>query len=58
MKNCINCGAEIKNGDRYCRRCGNKIWVSGYYIFVNIVSVLLIVGIVFMLILFVLSYIV
>lgn len=58
MKNCINCGAEIKKMDNYCRRCGNKIRSNGYYIFVNIVSVLLLIGIILMVVLFVLSYII
>lgn len=52
MKHCINCNELTKEDDIYCRNCGVKIKGMGYHIWLNIVSTFMIIGIIFVIILF------
>ena len=56
MKKCINCKGFVRDTDKYCRHCGTMIISNKTYIFINIISILLIIGIVFMILLFIASY--
>ena len=56
MKTCINCRSKVKEKDKYCRNCGCLIQSNINYIFLNIMCFVLIVGIIFLITLFIASY--
>ena len=56
MKTCINCKEKIKDKDKYCRHCGCLIQSNANYIFINIVSFILIIGIILLILLVIASY--
>ena len=58
MKKCINCKRYVRDDDKYCRQCGTMIISNKSYIIINIVSIILIIGIIFMILLFISSYLV
>ena len=58
MIKCINCGNDNRDTDRYCRNCGIKIRTNGYYIILNILTVLFIIALILTVILLIASYIV
>ncbi len=58
MRKCINCKGYVRDNDKYCRKCGTMIVSNKSYIIVNIINILLIIGIIFMILLFVASYLV
>lgn len=56
MKTCVNCKGINKDSDTFCRNCGIKLHNGIYYALINISTILVILGIIFMIILFVASY--
>lgn len=56
MKKCVNCQSINKDTDIFCRNCGAKLHKSIYYVLINIGTILVILGIIFMIILFIASY--
>ncbi len=58
MKKCLNCKSNIKDKDKYCRNCGCRIQSNTEYIFINIMIILISLGILFIIILFIASYLV
>ena len=56
MKTCINCKSNVKEKDKYCRNCGCLIQSNTNYIFINIMSFILIIGILLLILLFIASY--
>lgn len=58
MKKCFNCKAINKNDDIYCRNCGCKIKRNIHYIFVNIGTFIAFLWLIFVVILFITSFIV
>ncbi len=41
MRNCLNCGKELKSSDMYCGFCGSKYRNKNYYIFLKVISSIL-----------------
>lgn len=58
MKECLNCKENNRIDDKYCRNCGYMLHKNSFYVFINIVNILLIIGIIFMVLLYIASYIV
>ena len=58
MKKCINCNGYVKDDDKYCHNCGIMIINSKKYIFIDILNIIFIIGIIFMILLFISSYLV
>ena len=58
MKICPNCKGAIREEDIYCRNCGLTIKSNGYYVFLNILIILAIIALIFVIMLFITSYIV
>ena len=56
MKKCINCKRENKDNDIYCRNCGCLIQSDEHYIFINVMTALVSFGLLFVIILFIVSY--
>lgn len=51
MKKCANCNSECRSDDIYCRNCGVYIRKKSYYVFLDFLTYVLIIGIVTTLIL-------
>jgi len=58
MKKCKNCGCLTREKDKYCRNCGIVILSDINILINNIFTGLIIIGIIFMIILFIASYLV
>ena len=58
MKKCLNCKSVVRENDIYCRNCGCSLQSNTSYVLLNVLSVFLIFGIIFMIILFISSYLV
>ena len=58
MKKCLNCDFTVREDDIYCRNCGCVLQTSKGHVFTNIITVLLVIGIIFMILLFIASYLV
>lgn len=56
MKVCPNCKNDTRDSDIYCRSCGIKIEKNNYYVLINIFIIIAWVGIIFMIALFVASF--
>lgn len=56
MKTCINCKNKVKDDAKYCPKCGCLIQSNVNYIFINIISFILIIGIILLIALFIASY--
>ena len=56
MKSCLNCNSNVRETDTYCRNCGCLIHSNKNYVLTNVFIVLIILGIIFMIALFVASY--
>ena len=56
MKKCVNCQSINKDIDTFCRNSGAKLHKSIYYVLINISTILVILGIIFMILLFIASY--
>ncbi len=58
MKKCYNCKGTNRDNDTYCRNCGYELKSNTYYILINVGSVLAFLVLIFVIALFVASYIV
>ena len=58
MKKCYNCKNINKENDKYCRSCGYKINKSYYYILINILTIIGFILLIFIMIIFILSFII
>jgi len=58
MKKCYNCKGINRDDDKYCRNCGYLLQSNIHYILVNIGTVIAFLGLLFVIALFVASYIV
>lgn len=58
MIKCINCNSDCRDSDSYCRNCGIRLKKSAYYIMMNIFTFLFASAIIFMVIIFIASYLV
>lgn len=56
MKICYNCNYNGKENDRYCRKCGLPYKKGSYYTIVSIINFVMILGIIFLISLFIASY--
>jgi hypothetical protein len=57
MKKCLNCAHDIRNTDIHCRNCGCKLESSKKIVLFKVLTVFVIIGILFMIALFIASYI-
>ena len=39
MKVCLNCQSDIRDTDKYCRKCGYKVQSKAYYIILNVMII-------------------
>lgn len=58
MKNCYNCKGINRNTDIYCRNCGYKMQKNRHYVLINIGTIISFVALLFVIVLFITSYIV
>ena len=58
MKKCLNCNWDVRDTDTYCRNCGCPLQNNKKYIVTNAIIVFVILGLIFMIALFIASYIV
>lgn len=58
MKKCLNCGSNVRENDKYCRTCGCLLQSNVSYIFINIMIIIVILSILFLIALFIASYLV
>ena len=58
MKSCYNCKGTNRDTDTYCRNCGCLIQSNKNYIITNVISIFLGIGILFMILLLISSYLV
>ena len=58
MKECLNCKSNLRDTDKYCRNCGCLLQSNASYIFTNIMIALVSLGIIFLIALFIASYLV
>lgn len=58
MKKCYNCKGINRNNDTYCRNCGYQIKKNTYYVLINIGMVFVILNLIFVIALFIASYII
>lgn len=56
MKKCLNCKWDVRDTDKYCRNCGCLLQTNKNYIIVNVLTAFMIIGIIFMIALFIASY--
>lgn len=56
MRKCVNCNSDYRSDDIYCRNCGVYIHKNNYYVFINILTYMLIIGVIIIFILFIASY--
>ena len=58
MKKCKNCNSLTRENDKYCRNCGIKILSDMNMLINSIFTGIILIGIVFLIILFIASYLV
>lgn len=58
MKSCYNCKGTNRDTDIYCRNCGYKMQSSGYYVLINVGTILSFLALLFVIALFIASFIV
>mgnify|MGYP003571308807 CR=1 FL=1 len=58
MKKCLNCKKTTREDDIYCRNCGYLIHSNSYYVFINVMIIIISLMLLFIVILFITSYIV
>lgn len=58
MKSCYNCKGINRDTDTYCRNCGYKMQSNGHYVLINVGTILSFLALLFVIALFVASYIV
>ena len=58
MKKCKNCGSLTRENDKYCRNCGIVILSDMDILINNIFTGLILIGIIFLIILVIASYLV
>ena len=58
MKKCYNCKGTNRDSDVYCRNCGYLMRSNGHYVLINIGTILALIALLFVIALFVASYIV
>ena len=56
MKECINCKAKNRDTDIYCRNCGCHLQSNKNYIITNVITVFIVLGMFFMVALFIALY--
>ena len=56
MKKCYNCKGINRDTDVYCRNCGYVMKSNVYYVFLNIGTILAFLALLFIIILFIVSY--
>ena len=56
MRKCLNCEANVRDTDRYCRNCGCVIQSNKNYIITNVIIVFIVLCIISVIALFVASY--
>ena len=56
MKKCLNCKWDVRDTDTYCRNCGCMLESNKRYVIINVLTVIVIIGLIFMAALFVASY--
>ena len=56
MKECINCKAQNRDTDIYCRNCGCYMKTNSHYILINVMIVSLVICILGLIALFIASY--
>lgn len=56
MKNCINCNELLNDDFKYCPKCGCKIVSNFREIIINLMIFILMLGITFLIALFIISY--
>ncbi len=57
MRKCINCKCNVRDNDIYCRNCGCYLQSNKSNVLINVITVFIVLGIIFMIVLFVASYI-
>lgn len=57
MKKCVNCKTIVKENDKYCRNCGCILKSNFKRVIINILITIITLGLLFMIALFVASYI-
>lgn len=58
MKKCLNCKWNVRDTDNYCRNCGCSLQSNKNYIITNVIITFIVLGMFFMVALFIASYIV
>ena len=58
MKKCYNCKGMNRDSDIYCRNCGYRIQNARHYVLINIGTALAFIGLLFVVTLFIASYLV
>ena len=58
MKSCYNCKGTNRDADLYCRNCGYKMQNNGYYVLINVGTILSFLALLFVIALFIASFIV
>ena len=56
MKECLNCHSMTRTTDKYCRNCGCYQKSAKDYIITSVLTIFMIIGIVFIIVLFFASY--
>ncbi len=56
MKKCINCNFDVRETDTFCRNCGSPLQSNKKYIFINVITIFIILLILGMIALFISSY--
>ena len=56
MKKCINCKSDNRDTDKYCRNCGCLILKNSHFVMYKVLTIILVIGIIFMIALFIASY--
>lgn len=58
MKKCYNCERKNRDNDKYCRNCGYELKSNTHYVLINIGSVFAIIILLFVIALFIASFVV
>lgn len=56
MKKCLNCKWDVRDTDTYCRNCGSHLQSNKNYIITSVIMLFIVLGIFFMVALFIASY--
>ena len=56
MRKCVNCDNDLHDEDIYCRFCGCKVMKNSHYLIYNIITIILVIAIIFLIALFVASF--